>query len=139
VADLIIIAHDGAPCFPPEIPACGGVLVFAPDPAGSKFWIAEATQEQADYITQYPFFTLFKGEAKAFTLSDLTVPDKSWTRAGIAEWALEFLGATIAIGEKKDMLVALQEAIDAKLAAEALKAEDADKDKAPAGSTEPAK
>jgi len=72
VSDLIIIAHDGAPCFPPEIPACGGVLVFAPDPAGSKFWIAEATQEQADYITQYPFFTLFKGEAKAFTLSDLT-------------------------------------------------------------------
>jgi hypothetical protein len=107
MSESIIIAHEGTPCTPPIVCPPGlDVLVFAPDPAGSKFWIAEATEEQAAWALGYEFFTKFEGPAPIFDLDNTVIPDKTWTKAGIAEWAKEFLGIEIDTEPTKAEIIA---------------------------------
>lgn len=112
MSDKILVAHHGSPFTPPVIPAAGGVVLFYPNPEGGQLWLGEATPEQAEELCAFDFYFVYKGEAKAPDLASLTLPDKSWTRDGIAEWAKEFLGMTIDIKAKAEMLTELEEAIE---------------------------
>ena len=117
------IAHLGRPFDPPLINTSTGQLTFEPDPDGSKYWLAKATPEQALELVQFGFFKRFDPTASAALPDASAMPDETWTRAGIAEWAQKFLEVEIETKLKADMLADLQAALAAKAAKDAASAE----------------
>ena len=121
-----IMAHNGRPCDPPVIGTTHGLIAFEPNPAGGPLWLADCTPEQVEDLQPFAHFFLFQEDTHIPKIEKGTIPDQTWSRVGIAEWALEELDVTIEMKRKADMLNDLQAAIAAVVArAEAEKAEKA--------------
>ena len=113
--NLIIMAHRGMPGDPPIINMPHGPIVFERGPNNDSIWIGYCTPEQVEDLKPYDFFFPFTQEIPAPKIEKDKVPDETWNRAGIAEWAEEELGVTISMKLKKaDMLAELKVAIAAR-------------------------
>ena len=118
--NTIIMAHNGRPCDPPIICMPHGQITFEPNPAGGPLWLGYCTPEQVEDLKPYDFFFPFTEDATVPEIKKDVVPDETWTRAGIVEWAERELKVTIDMKRKADMLADLNAAI---AKAEAEKAE----------------
>jgi hypothetical protein len=105
MTDTITLAHVGIPFNPPEINTVAGPVIFFPNPDGGPLWLGEATQEQADDLLQHSFFTAYAGATPVVDKQRIPIPDKTWSKPGIAQWALEFLGVTLDITQTKAQML----------------------------------
>jgi len=90
MASVVQIAFFSMPCDPPSVMILGQIVDFFPDPDGSKSWLAEVTEEQAQAVLPVTGYSLWL-PAKAEAL----VPDKTWTVMGLVAYAQETLGLTL--------------------------------------------
>jgi len=112
VDQKIIMCHTGRPCDPPIINMPhGDPIVFEPNPNGGPLWIAYCTAEQVEDMARFDFFRKFTEELPEEKIEKGNIPDETWTRAGIAEWALEELDIVIDLKLKADMLAELNAAV----------------------------
>lgn len=58
----VIIAHEGAPCDPPNVEG----VVFVPSEGG--LFLGKATEEQAEHLLRIPAFRRFGGDTSKLTL-----------------------------------------------------------------------
>jgi hypothetical protein len=110
------MAHVGRPCDPPFIGTPSGNVAFEPNADGGPLWLGPCTQEQFDYLSAFPHFKAFQEDAQIPQITKGVIPDATWTRAGIAEWAKEELDVVIDMKLKADMLTELHDAITAVVA-----------------------
>jgi hypothetical protein len=114
----VTVAHQGRPFDPPVINTSAGPVIFCPNPDGGNLWLGQASPDQAAELLNFPFFLEFKGATPAPSADYAPLPDKTWTKPGIAQWALEFLDVTLDQTKTKDaMLADLKTASDAVAAA----------------------
>ena len=108
----IIMCHKGKPCDPPIINMPhGDPILFEASPDGGDLWIAACTPEQVEDMKPFPFFFPMVEDTSVPKIEKDIIPDASWTRAGIAEWAQRELNVTLDMKLPAEMLADLQAAI----------------------------